>query len=60
VARVRGLPGASRQQIDDTVGGLLTVLEKGPNRTNPTGQINGWKAILNTLAITYGDRLNLN
>jgi transposase-like protein len=38
----------------------LTVRERRPNRSNPTGQINGWKSILNTLAITYGDRLNIN
>jgi transposase-like protein len=38
----------------------LTVRERRHNRSNPTGKINGWKAILNTLAITYGDRLNLN
>jgi len=38
----------------------LTVRERRPNRSNPTGQINGWKSILNTLAITYGDRLGLN
>lgn len=38
----------------------LTVLERRPNRTNPTGQIAGWKAILNTLSITYGDRLGIN
>jgi putative transposase len=38
----------------------LTVRERRPNRSNPTGRINGWKSILNTLAITYGDRLNLN
>jgi putative transposase len=38
----------------------LTVRERRPNRSNPTGRINGWKAILNTLAITYGDRLNIN
>lgn len=38
----------------------LTVRERRPNRTNPTGRINAWKSILNTLAITYGDRLNLN
>jgi len=37
----------------------LTIRERRPNRSNPTGQINGWKAILNTLAITYGDRLGL-
>ena len=35
----------------------LTVCERRPNRSNPTGQINGWKSIMNTLAITYGDRL---
>jgi transposase-like protein len=38
----------------------LTVRERRANRTNPTGKINGWKAILNTLAITYGDRLNIH
>lgn len=38
----------------------LTVLERRHNRPNPTGQIAGWKAILNTLAMTYGDRLGLN
>jgi putative transposase len=36
----------------------LTVRERRPNRSNPTGRINGWKSILNTLAITYGDRLD--
>jgi putative transposase len=38
----------------------LTVRERRPNRSNPTGKINGWKSILNTLAITYGDRLIIN
>src|SRR5665647_1307768 len=38
----------------------LTVRERRPNRANPTGQINGWKSILNTLAIAYGDRLDIN
>jgi putative transposase len=38
----------------------LTVRERRPNRSNPTGKINGWKAILNTLAITYGDRITIN
>jgi putative transposase len=37
----------------------LTVLERRPNRANPTGRIPGWKSILNTLAITYGDRINI-
>jgi putative transposase len=35
----------------------LTVQERRPNRANPTGRVPGWKGILNTLAITYGDRL---
>lgn len=38
----------------------LTARERRPNRANPTGQINGWKSILNTLAIAYGDRLDIN
>jgi putative transposase len=38
----------------------LTVKERRPNRANPTGQISGWKSILNTLAMTYGDRLGIN
>ena len=37
----------------------LAVLERRPNRANPTGRIPGWKSILNTLAITYGDRLDI-
>jgi putative transposase len=38
----------------------LTVRERRPNRANPTGKINGWKSILNTLAMTYGERLTIN
>ena len=38
----------------------LAVMERQPNRSNPTGQINGWKNILNVLSQTYGDRLGLN
>jgi hypothetical protein len=38
----------------------LTVRERRPNRSNPTGKINGWTSILNTLAITYCDRLTIN
>ena len=38
----------------------LTVRDRRPNRSIPTGKINGWKSILNTLGTTYGDRLNLN
>jgi len=35
----------------------LTSIERRKNRTNPTGRINAWKTILNTLTIHYGDRL---
>ncbi len=38
----------------------LTAIERRPNRQNPTGKINGWKTILNTLTIHYGDRLATN
>jgi hypothetical protein len=38
----------------------LTVRERRPNRSNPTGRINGWKSILNTLAMTHDDRLDHN
>jgi hypothetical protein len=38
----------------------LTIREKVPNRTNPVGQVNGWKSILNALTIHYGDRLATN
>jgi putative transposase len=35
----------------------LVATERRPNRANPTGQINGWKKILNALTIHYGDRI---
>jgi len=35
----------------------LVATERHQNRANPTGQINGWKTILNTLTIHYGDRI---
>jgi len=35
----------------------LVSIERRKNRTNPTGQINGWKSILNALTMHYGDRL---
>lgn len=38
----------------------LAVRERRPNRANPTGQIAGWKHILNVLSLTYGDRLGIN
>jgi putative transposase len=37
----------------------LTATAKRHNRQNLTGQINGWKQILNTLTIHYGDRITL-
>ena len=35
----------------------LVSIERRKNRTNPTGQINGWKQILNALTMHYSDRL---
>jgi putative transposase len=35
----------------------LVATERRINRANPTGKINGWKSILNTFAMTYGERL---
>jgi len=35
----------------------LTSIERRKNGTNPTGRINGWKSMLNTLTIHHGDRL---
>ena len=35
----------------------LVAVERRPNRANPTGRINAWKTILNTLIIHYGDRI---
>ena len=35
----------------------LVAVEHRPNRANPTGRINAWKTILNTLTIHYGDRI---
>lgn len=38
----------------------LAIRHRESNRPNPTGQIHGWKNILNVLSMTYGDRLGLN
>jgi hypothetical protein len=35
----------------------LVATERRPNRSNPTGKINAWKKILNTLTIHSGDRI---
>ena len=35
----------------------LVAIERRKNRSNPTGQINGWKQMLNALTIHYGDRI---
>lgn len=35
----------------------LTATRKRKNRENMTGRINGWKTILNTLTVHYGDRI---
>ena len=36
----------------------LVATAKRKDRQNMTGKINGWKAILNTLSVHYGDRIN--
>lgn len=38
----------------------LAVLQRESNRPNPTGRINNWTQILNTLTLIYGDRLGLS
>ena len=35
----------------------LVATSKKKNRPNLTGQMNGWKTILNTLSVHYGDRI---
>jgi putative transposase len=35
----------------------LVATDRRPNRSNPTGKVNGWKIILNALTIHYGDRI---
>jgi putative transposase len=35
----------------------LVATEMRPNKSNPTGRINGWKKILNILTMHYGDRI---
>ncbi|MEI2697687.1 MAG: hypothetical protein V9E94_04840 [Microthrixaceae bacterium] len=35
----------------------LVATRRRPNRQDLTGRINGWKPILNTLTIHYGDRI---
>lgn len=35
----------------------LVATEQKKNRTNMTGRIRGWKAILNTLSVHYGERI---
>ena len=35
----------------------LVATTKRKNRENMTGRINGWKTILNTLTVHYGDRI---
>jgi putative transposase len=38
----------------------LVATTKRHNRENLTGQINGWKQIINTLTIHYGDRVSVS
>ena len=36
----------------------LVATTKRVNRSNMTGQINGWKQIINTLIVHYGERIS--
>jgi hypothetical protein len=38
----------------------LAVIERRHKRENGSGEAAGWEAILNILAVNYGDRLELN
>ena len=38
----------------------LVATQKRKNRQDMTGKINGWKNILNTLTVHYGDRIAAN
>ena len=38
----------------------LVATQKRKNRSNMSGKTNGWKSILNTLTIHYGDRIAAN
>jgi hypothetical protein len=35
----------------------LCVKRRDNNRSNPTGRVPGWTQILNTLVVTYGERI---
>jgi hypothetical protein len=35
----------------------LVATQKRKNRSDLTGKVNGWKTILNTLTVHYGDRI---
>lgn len=35
----------------------LTAIKRRPNRQDLVGRMNGWKTILNTLTVHYGERI---
>jgi hypothetical protein len=35
----------------------LVATQRRKNRSDLTGKVNGWKTILNTLTVHYGDRI---
>lgn len=35
----------------------LTAIQQRKNRQDLVGRINGWKAVLNTLTVHYGERI---
>ena len=38
----------------------LVATQRRKNRSDLTGKMNGWKSILNTLTVHYGDRIAAN
>jgi len=38
----------------------LVATQRRKNRSDLTGKTNGWKTILNTLTVHYGDRIAAN
>jgi putative transposase len=38
----------------------LVATQRRKNRQDLTGKVNGWKTILNTLTVHYGDRIAAN
>ena len=42
------------------MGGIVVATQRRKNRADLTGKMNGWKTILNTLTVHYGERIAAN